>query len=109
MSRNVLEEGTAESPDGHTITVKGLTEDKALGKPSAANRGAVDVTVTAPDGTHVAFRLPGEQAELIVGPLARGAVLNESEADVARRRLRTAGEWMSPEQKAELKKIAGEE
>ena len=109
MSRHVIEEATAESGDGHTLTIRALTEDKALGEPCVANRGAIDVIVTAPDGTHLSFRLPGEQAELIAGPVVRGAVLHESEADVARRHLRTAGNWMSPEQIADLKKLAGEE
>lgn len=108
MSRHVIDEATAESGDGHTLTLRALTEDKALGEPCVANRGAVDVIVTAPDGTCLSFRLPGEQAELIAGPLARGAVLRESEADVARRNLRTAGNWMSPGQIADLKRRAGE-
>ncbi|BCW73529.1 hypothetical protein [Arthrobacter sp. NicSoilB8] len=105
MSRHVIDEATAESGDGHTLTLRALT---ALGEPCVANRGAVDVIVTAPDGTCLSFRLPGEQAELIAGPLARGAFLRESEADVARRYLRTAGDWMSAEQIADLKHRAGE-
>ena len=109
MSRHVIEEATAESGDGHTLTLRALTEDRALGEPCVANRGAVDVIVTAPDGTCLSFRLQGEQAELIVGPVVRGAVLRESEADVARRYLRTAGHWMSSEQIADLRRTAGDE
>lgn len=109
MSRRIVEEGTAESADGFTITVKGLTEDKALGEPCIANRGAVDMVVTGPDGTTMSFRLPGDQAEHILRPLAIGATLFESEADVARRYLRDAAHWLSPEQTAELKRLAGDE
>lgn len=50
MSRRNVEEATAESGDGYSITVKGLTEDKALGEPCMANRGALDLVVTGPYG-----------------------------------------------------------
>jgi hypothetical protein len=72
LSRRIVEEATAESGDGYSVTVKGLTEDKALGEPCVANRGAVDLIVTGPDGTTLSFRLPGDQAELTLRPVAIG-------------------------------------
>jgi hypothetical protein len=108
VSRHIVEEGTAESADGFTITVKGLTEDKALGAPCMANRGAVDLVVTGPDGTTMSFRLPGEQAAHILRPVAIGATPFESEADIARRYLRDAT-WLSPEQAAYLNRRIGED
>lgn len=109
MSRRIVEEATAESGDGYSMTIKGLTEDKALGEPCLANRGALDVIVTGPDGTTLSFRLPGDQAELILRPVSVGAIPFESEADVARRYLRDAAPWLTPEQTAYLKSRAGEE
>lgn len=100
-----MSEATAESGDGYSITVKGLSEDKALGQPRLANRGAAEFIVTGPDGTTLTFRLPGDQASLIVGPLVCGAVLHESEGDVARYYLRHRGPFM-PEQQAELERRA---
>lgn len=105
MSRDILEEATAESGDGYWLTVKGLSEDKALGQPRMANRGAVDMIVTAPDGTTLSFRLPGEQAAYIVRPLATGAVAHQSEGDVARYYLKHMGPFM-PEQRAQLERMA---
>lgn len=105
MSRDILEEATAESGDGYSITVKALSEDKALGQPRMANRGAADFIVTAPDGTTVSFRLPGDQAALIVRPLAKGAVAVQSEGDVARYYLKHMGPFM-PEQLQELERRA---
>ncbi len=107
MSRHLLSEATAESGDGYSITVKAWSEDQALGEPCVANRGAADLVVTGPDGTTLSFRLPGEQAELIVRPLVLGAVLTESQADVARRYLREHSEFMYPEQVASLRRMAG--
>jgi hypothetical protein len=105
VSRNILSEATAESGDGYSITVKALSEDKAQGAPRLANRGAADIIVTGPDGTTLSFRLPGEQAALIVRPLAVGAVAHESEGDVARRYLKHMGPFY-PEQQAELERRA---
>lgn len=109
MSRSILAEATGESADGYSLTVKARSEDKTLGEPCVANRGAVDVAVTAADGTVISFRLPGEQAELLVLPIVQGAIEHESEADIARRYLRDAGHWLTPEQTADLKRRAGEE
>lgn len=106
MSRHILSEATAESGDGYSITVKGLSEDKALGEPRLANRGAAGITVTGPDGTTLSFQLPGAQAALVVHPLLDGAVAHESEGDVARRYLREQGPFMMPEQQAELERRA---
>jgi hypothetical protein len=105
VSRNILSEATAESGDGYSVTVRALSEDKALGEPRLANRGAADLIVTGPDGTTLSFRLPGDQAALIVRPLAVGAVRHESEGDVARYYLRHMGPFM-PEQQAELERRA---
>lgn len=105
MSRDILSEATAESGDGYSITVKALSHDKELGEARLANRGAVDVIVTGPDGTTLSFRLPGEQASVIVGPVVDGAVRHESEGDVARFYLRNMGPFM-PEQQAELERRA---
>ena len=50
MNRTVLDEGTAMTPDGYTVTVKGLSEDLDAGEASVANRGAVGLRVEGPDG-----------------------------------------------------------
>lgn len=105
MSRHILSEATAESGDGYSLTVKGLSEDKALGEPRRANRGAVDIIVTGPDGTTLSFRLPGQEASLVVSPLVDGAVVHESEGDVARFYLKHMGPFR-PEQQAELERRA---
>jgi hypothetical protein len=105
VSRDLVSEATAESDDGYSITVKGLSEDKALGQPRLANRRAVDLIVTGPDGTTLSFRLSGQQASLIVGPLVDGAVRQESEGDVARYYLKHMGPFR-PELQADLERRA---
>ena len=105
MTRRILSEATAESEDNYTLTVRGLSEDSALGAPRLANRGAVDIAVTGPDGTYLKFRLSGDEAAHIVAPIAVGAVEHESEGDVARRYLREMGPF-SPEHQADLERRA---
>lgn len=105
MSREALAQATAESPDGYWVTVRGLSEDKTLGVPSLANRGAVEMSVTGPDGTIMTFQLPGEQAAYLVRPMAEGAVTHESEGDIARRYLREQGPF-SPELQTDLERRA---
>lgn len=107
MRRNILEYGTASTPEGYTVTVKGLSEDLDAGEASVANRGAVDLRIEGPDGFVLTLTLPGAQAEKIVRPLVAGAVEHETEADIARRYLRDHSENMYPHQIESMRKMAG--
>lgn len=107
MTRTVLEAGTATTPDGYTVTATGLSEDKDAGEASAANRGAVDLRIEGPDGFVLELHLAGADAAVLVRPMVSGAVLHETEADIARRYLRDHAENMYPYQIESLRKTAG--
>lgn len=107
MTRTVLELATAATPDGYTVTVTGLSEDKDAGEASAGNRGAVGLRIEGPDGFVLDLHLPGAEAARIVPALASGAVLHETQADIARRYLRDHAGNMYPYQIESLKKTAG--
>lgn len=107
MKRTVLDEGTATTPDGYTVTVRGLSEDTDAGEASVANRGAVDLRVAGPGGFVLDLHLPGAEAAGIIPALVSGAVLHETEADIARRYLRDHAGNMYPYQIESLRKTAG--
>jgi hypothetical protein len=107
VKRDVLGEGTATTAEGYTVTVKGLSEDLDAGKPSVANRGAVDLHIEGPDGFVLDLHLPGNQSELLVRPLVEGSIEHETEADVAQRYLRDHAEGMYPYQIESLRRMAG--
>lgn len=105
MTRETLAQAVLEAADGYWVSAKGLSEDRSLGEPSLANRGAVELTVTSPDGTSLTIQLTGEQAAALVRPIAEGAVAHESEGDIARRYLREQGPF-TPELTADLERRA---
>ncbi|HEX9088486.1 MAG TPA: hypothetical protein VF867_13280 [Arthrobacter sp.] len=105
--RSILQEGTALGHGGYTVSVAGLSEDKDAGEPCVANRGQVVFSITGPDGTQMVIRLDGAEAEHLVRPLVLGAVLTESEGDIARRYLRDHAFGMSAERIASLRERAG--
>ncbi|GAA4034932.1 hypothetical protein GCM10023063_19000 [Arthrobacter methylotrophus] len=109
MKRDALATDIATATDGYTVTVTGLSEDRDAGEPSVANRGAVELRITSPHGHVLELHLPGMEAAKLVPPLVSGAVLHETEADVARRYLRDHSEHMYPYQIESLKKQAGME
>jgi hypothetical protein len=105
--RRIIAEGTALGRGGYTISAAGLTEDKDAGEPCVANRGLVVLSVTGPDGVQLVIRIDGAEAEHLIRPLAAGAVLTESEGDIARRYLRDHAFGMSAERIASLRERAG--
>lgn len=105
--RSILAEGTALGQGGYTISAAGLSEDKDAGEPCVANRGQAVLSITGPDGVQLVIKIDGAQAERLLRPLAEGAVLHESEADIARRYLRDHAFGMSAERIAHLRLVAG--
>jgi hypothetical protein len=107
VKRDILDTGMATTEDGFTVTVTGLSEDRDAGEPSVANRGAVELRITTPDGHVLELHLTGAEAAGLVRPLVAGAVLHETQADIARRYLRDQSENMYPYQIESLRKTAG--
>lgn len=105
--RDILVEGTALAQGGYTVSAAGLSEDKDAGQPCVSNRGQVVLSITGPDGTQLVIKIDGAEAGHLLRPIAEGAILHESEADVARRYLRDHAFGMSAERIANLRLMAG--